>query len=118
MRGRTRSAGEGRFSPPDPGPAILGPRLDFYDWRGRPAQLRWGQRQTRVSARPIVPGGPDTSTVAPAACGAPAASDVGERSGQLARAQLGRGPAIPTFEPPRVAYAWCAWFATNVWRQA
>jgi hypothetical protein len=33
-------------------------------------------------------------------------------------AQLGEGPSIRGFQPPAVSYAWCAWFATNVWRKA
>jgi CHAP domain len=73
-----------------------------------------------VSRRPIVPGGPDVATaeLAIAACGTRLSSVVGHRIGRLARAQLGRGPRIAGFRPAAVGYAWCAWFATNVWRNA
>jgi CHAP domain/3D domain len=108
----------GPFLAADTGAAIFARRIDFYDWRGRVMQLRWGQRTTRVSARPIVPGGPDVTAATPTACGEPVAGDVGERIGQLARAQLGRGASIPGFHPPVFRASWCAWFATNVWHQA
>ena len=32
------------FTAADTGGAIKGNRLDFYDWRGRPAQMKWGTR--------------------------------------------------------------------------
>ncbi len=48
----------------------------------------------------------------------PSTGPVGDRIGQLARAQLGSGPSIGGFRPPTVGYAWCAWFVTNVWRKA
>lgn len=38
----------GRFRVFDTGGAIKGARLDFYDWRGRRAQLAWGRRPVRV----------------------------------------------------------------------
>jgi 3D (Asp-Asp-Asp) domain-containing protein len=109
----------GPFLAADTGGAIQGRRIDFYDWRGRPTQSGWGHRTVRVSRTPIRAGGPDIITAAEAgACTPPLSSRVGARIGQLARAQLGSGPSIPGFEPPAVSYAWCAWFATNVWREA
>jgi len=48
-------------------------------------------------------------------------SDAGERIGQIARRYLGddgRRQPFRDFEPPRINYAWCAWFITNVWRLA
>ena len=111
-------AWRGPFLAADTGAAIQGRRIDFYDWRGRATQLRWGHRTAQISQRPIVPGGPDVTTGAGAGCSVALSSDVGERIGQLARAQLGRGPSIRGFQPPAVGYAWCAWFATNVWRKA
>lgn len=33
----------------DTGSAIQGRRIDFYDWRGRPAQYDWGTRNVHVS---------------------------------------------------------------------
>jgi 3D (Asp-Asp-Asp) domain-containing protein len=110
----------GPFLAADTGGAIRGRRIDVYDWRGRRTQNAWGRRAVRVAARPIVPGGPAPSATAPLAggdCGA-AGDGVGQRIGRLARAQLGRGPHIPGFTPPAAGYAWCAGFATNVWRQA
>ncbi len=38
----------GRFHAFDTGGAIKGARVDFYDFRGRRAQLAWGVRQVRV----------------------------------------------------------------------
>src|SRR4051794_16776137 len=111
-------AWRGPFLAADTGAAILGHRIDFYDWRGRLTQRRWGTRTARISASPIVRGGPDVTAPAADCSAAGTSSGVGERIAQLARAQLGRGPRIPGFQPPAVSYAWCAWFATNVWRNA
>lgn len=33
----------------DRGGAIVGKRLDFYDWRGRESQLQWGSRKVQVT---------------------------------------------------------------------
>jgi 3D (Asp-Asp-Asp) domain-containing protein len=111
---------KGPFLAADTGGWILGRRVDFYDWRGRATQLRWGRKQVTISARPIKPGGPDVTAVAPvAACDTLAASGpLGRRIGVIARAHLGAGPSIAGFEPPSISVAWCAWFATNVWREA
>jgi 3D (Asp-Asp-Asp) domain-containing protein len=112
----------GQFLAADTGAAIHGRRIDFYDWRGRHTQLAWGHRAIHVARNPIVPGGPTEAgpgaDTAGADCAPPTSSRVGLRIGRLARAQLGREPNIPGFEPPSVGYAWCAWFATNVWRKA
>jgi len=108
----------GPFLAADTGSAIQGRRIDFYDWRGRTTQLAWGHRTIQASPRPIRPGGPDITAAALGDCAPPTSSRVGERIGQLARAQLGQGPSIPGFQPPAVGYAWCAWFLTNVWRKA
>lgn len=104
----------GPFLAADTGGAIHSRRIDFYDWRGRATQLGWARRNVHVSARPIA--GPQP--VSAVGCATPVSSKVGSAIGRLARAQLGRGPQIPEFEPPAVSYAWCAWFAINVWRQA
>jgi 3D (Asp-Asp-Asp) domain-containing protein len=110
----------GPFLAADTGGAVQGRRIDFYDWRGRRTQLNWALRRARVSSQPITlrGQGADGFQVVDAGCAEPISSKLGQRIGQLARAQLGRGPAIPGFEPPAVSYAWCAWFATNVWRRA
>lgn len=108
----------GPFLAADTGGAIQGLRIDFYDWRGRARQLGWGHQPARVSTRPIVAGGPAGDALAIDGCGGPGSGRVGERIGRLARAHLGSGPRIRGFKPPGVGYAWCAWFATNVWRRA
>ena len=41
----------GPFLAADTGGAIQGRRIDFYDWRGRLAQYRWGQRQAQATPR-------------------------------------------------------------------
>ena len=53
---------KGPFFAADTGGAIVGNRIDFYDWRGRASQLRWGLRSVEVSDKPIVAtgGGPPT----------------------------------------------------------
>lgn len=112
---------KGPFLAADTGGAILGRRIDFYDWRGRSGQLRWGRRTIAVSPKPIKAGGPDitTTTALAGGCGTLVATGpLGERIGDIARSHLGAGSSIPGFEPPTVSYAWCAWFATNVWRKA
>ena len=50
----------GAFLAADTGGAIEGRRIDFYDWRGRIAQYRWGHRQAeaeRAAATVPVDGG-------------------------------------------------------------
>jgi 3D (Asp-Asp-Asp) domain-containing protein len=59
---------KGSFLVADTGGAILSRRVDFYDWRGRPAQYGWGTRTVEVSAAPIAAtggGAPSTGTVQP-----------------------------------------------------
>lgn len=112
---------KGPFLTADTGGAILGRRIDFYDWRGRSTQTRWGRRSIEISTKPIKPGGPDITSEAPLAdaCGSVLASGpLGRRIGTIARAHLGAGPSIAGFQPPSIGVAWCAWFATNVWRNA
>jgi 3D (Asp-Asp-Asp) domain-containing protein len=48
---------KGPFFSADTGGAIVGNRIDFYDWRGRASQLRWGLRSVEVSDEPIVASG-------------------------------------------------------------
>jgi 3D (Asp-Asp-Asp) domain-containing protein len=40
----------GAFKAFDTGGAIKGRRIDFYDWRGRKAQMGWGRRTVSISA--------------------------------------------------------------------
>lgn len=40
---------DGQFKAFDTGGAIKGNRIDFYDWRGRAAQMEWGRRNVHVS---------------------------------------------------------------------
>lgn len=37
------------FRAADIGSAIKGNKIDFYDWRGRESQLRWGRRPVQVT---------------------------------------------------------------------
>jgi 3D (Asp-Asp-Asp) domain-containing protein len=63
---------KGSFFVADTGGAILSRRVDFYDWRGRAAQYRWGTRAVEVSARPIAAtggGAPGTTAIEPVAQG-------------------------------------------------
>lgn len=48
---------KGPFLAADTGGAIKSRRIDFYDWRGRATQLRWGGRNVRASAKPIAAAG-------------------------------------------------------------
>lgn len=57
----------GPFLAADTGGAIQSHRIDFYDWRGRLAQLRWGHRQTTASPIPRHPGAPELVDVQPVA---------------------------------------------------
>lgn len=63
------------------------------------------------------------TTGAAGGCGQalPDVSGVGQRIAQIATRHLGqsgRTQAFAGFTPPRFNEAWCAWFATNVWRLA
>jgi len=63
---------KGPFLAADTGGAIVDNRIDFYDWRGRAAQYRWGTRTTKASAKPIVAtggGAPDSGATAPVQAG-------------------------------------------------
>jgi 3D (Asp-Asp-Asp) domain-containing protein len=40
----------GAFGAEDTGGAIKGNRIDFYDWRGRASQQRWGKRAVQVQS--------------------------------------------------------------------
>jgi 3D (Asp-Asp-Asp) domain-containing protein len=59
------------FTAADTGGAIKGNRIDFYDWRGRAAQLGWGTRNVRVAivgkGDPKDAAGPSTGDTSPAA---------------------------------------------------
>ena len=43
---------EGTFKAFDTGGAIKGNRIDFYDWRGRAAQMKWGRKTVQVYKAP------------------------------------------------------------------
>jgi 3D (Asp-Asp-Asp) domain-containing protein len=47
---------KGPFFAADTGGAIVGNRIDFYDWRGRASQLRWAMRDVAVAQHPLVAG--------------------------------------------------------------
>ena len=128
----------GPFVVADTGSAFGGiGRLDFYifmtageRWQQALARAyQWGPaNRVTVSARPIQAGGPAiaTATAGPAAASSAAIAgcvvtidpEVGGRIAQIAARHVGAGPSIATFQPPSTSLAWCAWFVTNVWRQA
>lgn len=121
---------------------MSGRRIDFYDWRGRQQQLAWGRTPVRVSAKPITTPGeqPPLTTDGPllvnvdnpagAAAADPACADTGVEIGgsgagreavKLAVKFLGknaRATPFAGFQPPSTQDAWCAWFLTNLWKQA
>ncbi len=100
---------QGPFLSADTGGAIQGRRIDFYDWRGRLAQLRWGHRQTTASPTPRYAGAPElvdlepvaanacaTTTDADADAGAgPEALALPGVSGSIAVAALANAPGRP-----------------------
>lgn len=77
---------KGPFLAADTGGAIVGHRIDFYDWRGRASQYRWGVRTVQVSTEPIVATGGDApapTPVSPVEQG-PGSLDCGGPGGSLA----------------------------------
>ncbi len=66
-------AWDGAFLAADTGGAIDGQELDFYDWRGRAYQNRWGRRDVQVTRAPSSPLGPGPADVRPGEDGLPVA---------------------------------------------
>src|SRR3954453_14630430 len=64
-------AWHGAFLAADTGGAIQGRRIDFYDWRGRITQYRWGDRQAEAERAQVDTGVDD----APACEDGPSRSD-------------------------------------------
>lgn len=111
-------------------------RLDFYIFidAGESSQqalaraYQWGPaNRVRVSARPIQARGPSIASAAPgpldasspqAGCAVVIDAELGARIAQIAARHVGAGPSIAGFQPPSTRLAWCAWFVSNVWRQA
>jgi 3D (Asp-Asp-Asp) domain-containing protein len=65
-------AWKGPFLAADTGGAILGNRIDFYDWRGRASQLRWATRDVQLAGQPVVATGrgvPDPEGAQPVSSG-------------------------------------------------
>ena len=58
-------AWDGAFLAADTGGAIDGMELDFYDWRGRAYQNRWGRRDVQVIRAPSSPFGSGPADVQP-----------------------------------------------------
>jgi hypothetical protein len=100
-------------------------------WREALARAyQWGPAtNVTLSATPITAGGPNIATAqtdpssTPAAgaggpCAVAAGGELGARIAQIAKRYVGAGPSIAGFEPPSTGLSWCAWFASNVWRQA
>lgn len=130
---------KGAFLAADTGGAIVGRRIDFYDWRGRTTQNAWGRTPAQVSSKPNAPGSDteaptlvevDNPATTPAGTTPPdcgdASTDVGgsgagRKASQIAVQYLGknaRATPFAGFQPPTTQDAWCAWFLTNVWRKA
>ncbi|MBE2320380.1 3D domain-containing protein [Solirubrobacter sp. CPCC 204708] len=65
----------GPFLAADTGGAIQGQRIDFYDWRGRLAQYRWGHRHTTASPTPQHDDAPQVLDIAPVSATACAATE-------------------------------------------
>lgn len=93
---------KGPFFAADTGGAINGNRIDFYDWRGRATQYRWGTRTAKASAKPIAPSGGGGAPDPPAGGGVPYAPPGGPRgppsSGtpdNNATAPIEQGPGSP-----------------------
>lgn len=64
------------FSAEDTGGAIRGRRIDFYDWRGRASQNRWGRRSVQVRTAGVIKG-LEKGSLSVAAGGAPGSSSSG-----------------------------------------
>jgi 3D (Asp-Asp-Asp) domain-containing protein len=102
---------KGSFLVADTGGAILSRRVDFYDWRGRATQYRWGTRTVEVSARPIAAtggGAPGATAVEPVAQGPGSVACDGAAAGSLAvpgpkgQVVVAPGadrPGVPTQQP-------------------
>jgi TP901 family phage tail tape measure protein len=52
----------GKFAAEDTGGAIKGKRIDFYDWRGRESQNKWGRRTVSVGTTSVRDDGSKAST--------------------------------------------------------
>jgi 3D (Asp-Asp-Asp) domain-containing protein len=102
---------KGPFLAADTGGAIVGNRIDFYDWRGRASQLRWGLRDAEVSASPVAAtggGAPDQFATQPVAAGPGSVECRGALDGSLAlpgakgKVTVAPGadrPGVPTKQP-------------------
>jgi 3D (Asp-Asp-Asp) domain-containing protein len=95
----------GPFFAADTGGAIIGRRIDFYDWRGRTMQDRWGARSVTVSDRRLEDGSPssassgDTSVknaANPAGCGDAGDLTVSGTAGLVVVAPGADRPGVPT----------------------
>jgi 3D (Asp-Asp-Asp) domain-containing protein len=101
-------AWDGAFLAADTGGAIQGRRIDFYDWRGRLAQYRWGQREataapvtSTTAVAPLTHAGdcPEQEpAVGPGSLGLPGAR------GQVTVAPLANAPGRPV-RPELIAFA-------------
>lgn len=101
---------KGPFLAADTGGAIVGNRIDFYDWRGRASQLRWARRDVQVARHPVDGGaggraGPGGATLvatgpASAACEVLAGGSL-ELPGAKGKVTIAPGadrPGVPTQE--------------------
>lgn len=83
---------KGPFLAADTGGAIVGNRIDFYDWRGRASQLRWGTRSAEAAARPNAPGATVPRGTGPG--GGAAGSETGPVLNVGDSLAVGSGPAL------------------------
>jgi 3D (Asp-Asp-Asp) domain-containing protein len=78
----------GPFFAADTGGAIIGNRIDFYDWRGRESQLQWAMRDVALARQPLAatrggPPGPVESDAVPTGPGSTACHPAADGSLEL-----------------------------------
>ena len=98
----------GPFLAADTGGAIVGNRIDFYDWRGRASQVGWAVRQVDVARHQLVAGDTRdveleslTSGALSSMCESPAngSLELPGRKGKVTIAPAADRPGVPTQKP-------------------
>ena len=101
----------GPFLAADTGGAIVGNRIDFYDWRGRQTQLGWARRDVEVAKHPLVDAGgrrrdakgTGLAAIGPSSIACDAASggslQLPGAKGKVTLAPGADRPGVPTREP-------------------
>lgn len=101
---------------------IAGRTYGFAVVLGKQQTFQAGASRIASVARAAFTGGQPGATSE--GCGEadiPVSGETGERIGQIARRYLGKDARRQTFtgfRPSTTRLAWCAWFSTNVWREA